>query len=465
MPRDRSNEPAHQPEARFELIDGQFIVGNDVDGNRHVLQSICTGWGLEAVVPFASIEAWLHALRTSFTPSETPTATDDLEDWFKWAQAIEYHLPQVSAGPRDDRLHRGMCNRIRFGLLNAGHDSELGQPHNRTVMRLGNDGWMPDILFVGGGSLGRLREYFLDGPADIVVEVVLTGSEGRDRRLKRENYARGGVPEYWIVDPYQKLVEYLRLADGRFERQATASDGRYRPTSVPGLAVVTDRLWQKMDDLGWHVPRDDPPVFEVEEPHDVGAFEDCFERDGLGWGSVPYQPRISLKPTAMTFEQYISWCPAPKFEVLHGKPLIDGHPGTHNLIGFLLQSLGLIDAVKLAKPAEWIKALQQRRNDIAHDQQKRAAWWKEVKSAAAVLRDQFGFEGITVIGELIRERPLDAWSSVTLVVDRVPYGVSSHEAYRAIYDQNKQTCIHDLREYEHLNPCDRQEYERLGVVV
>jgi hypothetical protein len=49
----------------------------------------------------------------------------------------------------------------------------------------------PDVLFVASEHLDRLEETYLDGPADLVVEIVSPDSMGRDRGDKFYEYARG----------------------------------------------------------------------------------------------------------------------------------------------------------------------------------------------------------------------------------------------------------------------------------
>jgi Uma2 family endonuclease len=50
--------------------------------------------------------------------------------------------------------------------------------------------------------------------ADLVMEVVSPGNESRERDLvvKRREYAKAGVREYWIVDPEEKTITVLTLA-------------------------------------------------------------------------------------------------------------------------------------------------------------------------------------------------------------------------------------------------------------
>ena len=59
----------------------------------------------------------------------------------------------------------------------------------------------PDLLFVAAEHLSRLKETYLEGPADLVVEIVSPDSVGRDRGDKFYEYEAGGVPEYWLLDP------------------------------------------------------------------------------------------------------------------------------------------------------------------------------------------------------------------------------------------------------------------------
>lgn len=49
--------------------------------------------------------------------------------------------------------------------------------------------------------------------ARLVVEVLSKFTETRDRGIKRECYARYGVPEYWIIDADRRRVEVYRLQE------------------------------------------------------------------------------------------------------------------------------------------------------------------------------------------------------------------------------------------------------------
>jgi Uma2 family endonuclease len=65
-------------------------------------------------------------------------------------------------------------------------------------------GRAPDILFVATPNLSRLKSTYLDGPADLVVEIISPDSRARDRGEKFYEYEQGGVREYWLIDPLRK---------------------------------------------------------------------------------------------------------------------------------------------------------------------------------------------------------------------------------------------------------------------
>lgn len=76
----------------------------------------------------------------------------------------------------------------------------------------------PDVVFVKPERVKNAHSA-PDG-ADLVVEVVSPGEESRERDLetKRDEYARAGIGEYWIVDPETQTVTVLAL-DGETYRE------------------------------------------------------------------------------------------------------------------------------------------------------------------------------------------------------------------------------------------------------
>ncbi len=104
----------------------------------------------------------------------------------------------------------------------------------------------PDLLFVAAENLDRLRQNFLDGPADLAVEIVSPESALRDRGAKYAEYEAGGVREYWVLDLDERRADFfVRGADGRYERAHPDTDGVYRATTPAGFRLDVTWLWQR----------------------------------------------------------------------------------------------------------------------------------------------------------------------------------------------------------------------------
>ena len=56
----------------------------------------------------------------------------------------------------------------------------------------------------------------MDGPADVVIEIISTGSRSTDRRTKFAEYEQLGVPEYWLIDPLRRQAEFYVYRKGTF---------------------------------------------------------------------------------------------------------------------------------------------------------------------------------------------------------------------------------------------------------
>lgn len=106
-------------------------------------------------------------------------------------------------------------------------------------------GRAPDIFFVANTHLSWMKKTFLDGPADLVVEIISPESRARDRGDKFYEYEQGGVPEYWLLDPVREQAEFYQLgADGIYRPVALDAQGRYDSAALPGLWLQADWLWE-----------------------------------------------------------------------------------------------------------------------------------------------------------------------------------------------------------------------------
>jgi Uma2 family endonuclease len=107
----------------------------------------------------------------------------------------------------------------------------------------------PDILVLLDKNDPRRSNRYWSG-ADLVVEVVSDDeqSRARDYETKRADYAAGGIPEYWIVDPQEEVVIVLALGPegtpGAYVEHARGGRGeRVASALLPALVVSVDEVF------------------------------------------------------------------------------------------------------------------------------------------------------------------------------------------------------------------------------
>lgn len=105
----------------------------------------------------------------------------------------------------------------------------------------------PDIVFVADDQRSIITEPNIQGAPALVVEVLSPGTKKRDLGVKRELFDRGGVREYWLVDPKLNTVAiHRRAADGSFPKvQSLPGEAPTLTTPLlPGFALSLERLFR-----------------------------------------------------------------------------------------------------------------------------------------------------------------------------------------------------------------------------
>ncbi len=113
------------------------------------------------------------------------------------------------------------------------------------VMKASADlpGRQPDIQVILPDRAHYVQENQVAGPANLVVEIVSPESVDRDRGTKFQEYEKGGVAEYWILDPARKeALFYVHGDDGLFNSRLPV-DGVYNSRILPKLFLKVSLLW------------------------------------------------------------------------------------------------------------------------------------------------------------------------------------------------------------------------------
>lgn len=121
--------------------------------------------------------------------------------------------------PAPGRRHQRISMDLATALNTFVRDHDLGEVYHAPfdVLFAEGDYMEPDLVFVRKERLGVLSDRGVEGPPDLIVEIVSPSTAGRDRGVKLDRYRHFGVAEYWIVDAEARAVEVWDLGAGAGE--------------------------------------------------------------------------------------------------------------------------------------------------------------------------------------------------------------------------------------------------------
>lgn len=189
---------------------------------------------LEETLPFGEIVA----------AGVSPEAyMQDYEGHYEWVKGYVIKMSPVTAHHNDLMAYLLLLFKAYFGFNPIGVIK-----YDPFVMRLDsvNARRQPDLQIILNTNPGELTETYMDGPADICIEIVSKGNEGMDYGEKFAEYEAAGVPEYWILDPIRKTSRFNRLNEEKvYALHDPDSDGYYRTSLLPRFALHVPTLWQE----------------------------------------------------------------------------------------------------------------------------------------------------------------------------------------------------------------------------
>jgi len=153
----------------------------------------------------------------------------------------------VAAAP--SRLHQLVLFRLTLLVGNLVAATKSGQAYFSPVdVRFSaHDLVQPDLIYIRRERLHLYRGHIMDGPPDVVMEVISPSNRGYDLTEKARLYEKYAVPEYWVFDPENRKITHLVLREG-VHVSTDAKDGLYHSTVIDGLAIDPIALFAPIDE-------------------------------------------------------------------------------------------------------------------------------------------------------------------------------------------------------------------------
>lgn len=96
----------------------------------------------------------------------------------------------------------------------------------------------PDVIYLAPESRCKVTPKRLEGPPELIVEVLSLGTARTDRVKKFRLYEHFAVREYWLIEPSEGVIEVFSHDETRFVRLGGFEAGETFVSPVLGGAQV-----------------------------------------------------------------------------------------------------------------------------------------------------------------------------------------------------------------------------------
>lgn len=149
-----------------------------------------------------------------------------------------YHSPALSRYNRVLRRLVGLAERFTAQY-------EVGEVFfEKCMVELTRNSYEPDFLFYTSAVAEQITPDTLIFPVPQMIAEILSPSTAKnDTGIKKRDYERHGVNEYWIIDPEAEWIECYVLMGGSYEYQGRFTDGVVISEVMGGMKLPVRALF------------------------------------------------------------------------------------------------------------------------------------------------------------------------------------------------------------------------------
>ncbi len=131
---------------------------------------------------------------------------------------------EITVSTSSRYIHQLISARIMMAFFDCLKDNSLGLVLGTVGLIFSDfDGVIPDLIYVSHEKIEEILDEesgkFYGSP-EIVIEILSPGRANarRDLQIKRELYEIYEVPEYWVIDPFEKEMNVFQRESGKLKQ-------------------------------------------------------------------------------------------------------------------------------------------------------------------------------------------------------------------------------------------------------
>ncbi len=166
------------------------------------------------------------------------------QDYQSWPAEERWEIiggVAYAMAPAPSTRHQRVAGKLHAQLDRALSGKACAPYIAPTDVRLSDtDVVQPDILVVCDPA--KIQETHIEGPPEVVVEILSPNTSAKDLREKKALYEHAGVREYVVVDPLEHYaIRFLNGADGFDKGTVFGPDQKLVIATLEGLGIP---LWE-----------------------------------------------------------------------------------------------------------------------------------------------------------------------------------------------------------------------------
>lgn len=200
------------------------------------------------------VPSWQHQTRCGIFPDMDPAVPANIPFTYEIYAALpsdgrrwELIDGDFEVNPAPSTRHQTVSRRLQYELMTAIELLGHGQVFNAPVDVILSDTNViqPDLCIIKSDRQGIISDRGIEGPPDIIVEILSPSTSTLDRRVKHPLYARFGVGEYWVVEPTGGRIDVHHLDGNHYALTARLTRASILKTpKFPELAVELHKVFR-----------------------------------------------------------------------------------------------------------------------------------------------------------------------------------------------------------------------------
>lgn len=164
---------------------------------------------------------------------------------FPESPVLEIFNGELFMPPSPNIKHQRISRKLGFLIIKFVEENDLGEVFQApTDIKLSDENLVvPDIFFISQERRSIIKESYIEGPPDLVIEI-LSSNRNNDLIYKKGIYEEFGVTEYWIIDPEAETLMMCTLENKSFQVKMFSASESINSNMISNFSFYLSEIFE-----------------------------------------------------------------------------------------------------------------------------------------------------------------------------------------------------------------------------